>query len=131
MAKNIGGVQSWSVGEYYPYTIVIRGGRFSGVCYALGPSGKGKEHPFHDLDCLNKQVDTFKQAHRKAEADARFLNNADNLIKESKLRLAYFTSDGSDAEPTDADLEAIENGEVVDVLTDVCDSDFSLGVDLS
>ena len=71
----IGGVQSWSVGEVYPYHIVVRGSS-PGVVYAQGPSGKLAEHPFTSCGTFNpvtKQMEggDFKQAHRKAVVDAR------------------------------------------------------------
>ena len=76
--KSCGGVQPWSVGEIYPYHIVIVGrGRNGGVVFAQGPSGKLAEHSYLSMGTFNpvtKRMEggDFKQAHTKAEANARY-----------------------------------------------------------
>ena len=89
--KSCGGVQPWSVGEIYPYHIVIVGrGRNGGVVFAQGPSGKLAEHSFNYFGvfvaALKRMVGgDFKQAHAKAEADARRQLHLDAQDKAPKL----------------------------------------------
>jgi len=69
--QNIGGVQSWSVGEVYPYHVVVVGsGRVGdgGTVFAQGPSGKLMEHHFTSMG----QGGDFKAAHADAMANARY-----------------------------------------------------------
>lgn len=74
--QNVGGVQSWSVGEIYPYHIVVVENGRQGEIYAQGPAGKLPSHKFYDkgifVPVLKKFCGgDFKEAHAKAEADAR------------------------------------------------------------
>jgi hypothetical protein len=75
--KSCGGVQPWSVGEIYPYHIVVVGlpGK-GGYVFAQGPSGKLMEHYYLSRGRFNpvtKRMEggDFKDAHAKAEANAR------------------------------------------------------------
>lgn len=75
-SQPVGGVQPWSVGEIYPYHIVIVGnGPRAGVVYAEGPRGKLGEHAFESMGVFNRETKRmeggdFHIAHRKAELEA-------------------------------------------------------------
>jgi len=83
--QNIGGVQSWSVGAIYPYHVVIRSEGEGGVAYAQGPAGKLTEYAYTSVGqfvpSLKKYCGgDFQDAHRKAEAQARFQLGIDSLL---------------------------------------------------
>ena len=120
---NVGGVQSWSVGPLYPYTVVLRGGATRGVCYVQGPSGKGEEHAHNDAPLPYEEMNarTFKQAHQAAELDAKYMLAADQLVVLAAAAPVPAMATGvgffSDVEPTDVDLQAISDGDLLDELT--------------
>ena len=69
----VGGVQAWSVGDIYPFTLPIVGGRATHREGYIEPRGPGVVGPryyfYHDNgEAWNSGNYTFAAAHRAAEA---------------------------------------------------------------